>query len=284
MIGIDISNYQSSISISKNANYIDFVIVKATEGKSFTDKSFHSHIEQIIANDKLIGAYHFARPDLHGTVKLMEDEADYFIKVCQDADIIGKAILVLDWEREPYSNKDLILAWLNRVVQSTGVTPFIYGSKSKLTTTAFKSLINDWPIWMAVWPSIKQIPISGAMEWAVSNYPSNTVIPWEIWQFSAKGVLDGFTGDVDLDYTHMNQEQWRYYAKSVFYNNKNISDSEHISEDMRWAIEVGLFSGFTDGTFRPKDPLTREHAATLLRREYDIIMKDMWDAIRTYYK
>ena len=46
MNGIDISIYQKSIDLSKVA--CDFVIVKATEGKTYKDSSFFNHINTAI--------------------------------------------------------------------------------------------------------------------------------------------------------------------------------------------------------------------------------------------
>lgn len=46
---------------------------------------------------------------------------------------------------------------------------------------------------------------------------------------------------------------------------------EQLSDDMKWAIETGLFVGYGDGKYGPKDNLTREQLATVLRRYTDYI-------------
>lgn len=260
MIGIDISNWQSGINLSKDDKYIDFGIVKATEGKGFTDKSFSSHIDQLTKLDKLIGCYHFARPDLNKSISGMEAEAQWFVDTVKSKGIIGKAILVLDWETEPMDREDLINAWMNKVVQLTGISPFIYGSRSKLTTTVFKNLINKWPIWMAAWPTIASQKIESAEGYVIDHLASREKVNWKIWQFSSTGKLNGFTGNVDLDYTDMSKEEWLSYAGF------KPQEDEHISDDMKWAIDVGLIKGYGNGKYGPKDPLTREQAATLFRR------------------
>lgn len=262
MIGIDISNYQKGIDFTKD-NF-DFCIVKATEGIGFTDKSFSNHIDQLTKLTKLIGCYHFARPDLHPTIQSMESEADWFVSVVKEKGLIGNAILVLDWEREPFDKEELIVAWLSRVVQLTGVVPFIYGSRSKLTTTSFKNLTKTWPVWMAVWPSTQKLNFADAGEFLIKHMASKDKVNWKIWQFSSTGKLNGFSGDVDLDYTDISESDWWAYAGSADVEVKE-EPKEKISDDMQWCIDNGIFAGYGNGKYGPKDPLTREQAATLIR-------------------
>lgn len=43
-------------------------------------------------------------------------------------------------------------------------------------------------------------------------------------------------------------------------------DDTH-AEGIRWAADRGLIEGFSDGTFRPGDPVTRGQLATILHRQ-----------------
>lgn len=53
--------------------------------------------------------------------------------------------------------------------------------------------------------------------------------------------------------------------------NSNIGNKkEELSEDMQWAIETGLIQGYGNGQYGPKDYLTREQLATVLRRFYSL--------------
>ena len=56
--GIDISNHQSNIDLSKVA--CDFVIIKATEGKSYVSPSCDKQFQQALNLGKKLGIYHFA--------------------------------------------------------------------------------------------------------------------------------------------------------------------------------------------------------------------------------
>lgn len=255
MYGMDISSHQRNLDLTKGT--YDFAIIKATEGVGFTDKTFHEFAVQLTELDKLVGCYHFARPDLHGTVSEMENEADWFIHKVKEEGLLNKAILVLDWEREPMDREDLIKAWVLRVESQTGITPFIYGSLSKMRGWKNWWVMSHCPIWVAVWRSTRRYRV-GANPGLVT--PDKT-INWSIWQYSSTGQFPGFSGNVDLDYCELNRETW---LKMAGYKDEPVK--EVINNDMKWAIDMGLFTGYENGLYSPKDHLTREQAATLFRR------------------
>lgn len=253
LYGMDISSYQGKLDLTKG-NY-DFAIIKATEGTGLIDKSFKQFSEQLTELNKLIGAYHFARPDLHGTVSGMKDEARFFCDVVTDSAISGNTIVVLDWETEPMDNPDLIEAWVREVEWRLNITPFIYGSKSKLIKWKDYAVVKNHPLWVAVWPNIYRYTVG---QDPMLTKPSISPNGWAIWQYSSTGQYPGFNGNVDLDCSVLTPDEWRKYT-----GNKK---KEEISTDMQWAINNGLFLGYEDKTYKPGDYLTREQLATVLRR------------------
>ena len=56
--GIDISNWQPDIDLSKVAS--DFVIVKTTEGTDYVSPVADTQIQQALKLNKLVGVYHYA--------------------------------------------------------------------------------------------------------------------------------------------------------------------------------------------------------------------------------
>lgn len=252
MYGIDISHYQKDISIP--ALNSEFVIVKATEGIGYKDPSFDYFCSELEKTDKLVGFYHFARPDKRPNIIGMEQEADWFIEVVRSTKLYEKAILVLDWEREPFDKEELVAAWLDRVYARTRKFSFIYGSRSKLNNWSNWGIMNKYPIWMAIWPNTKNYEegIDPGLDDPITNFK------YKIWQYSSTGRQAGKNFNIDLDYTDMTLDGWYGYA--------NYLEIEDISDDMEWAIEMGLFKGYPDGKYHPHDPLTREQAASVLRR------------------
>ncbi|KAI4086880.1 MAG: hypothetical protein LQ344_007206 [Seirophora lacunosa] len=61
--GFDISHYQASVNFGAAYNSgARFVIIKATEGTTYTDPSFSSHYTSATSAGLIRGGYHFARP------------------------------------------------------------------------------------------------------------------------------------------------------------------------------------------------------------------------------
>lgn len=266
MYGIDISNYQKTLDLTK-FNF-DFAMVKATEGRNNKCPVFETQVEQLTRLNKLIGCYHYARPDLNGTVSLMQEEAANFVAAIRKMGLLGKAILVLDWEQSPTNRYDLAKAWLDKVEDLTGVTPFIYASTS--TIRANKSFYTAWPLWVAAWPSTGKVNHPAGIEWITNQCPHD--IPWLIWQYTSNGAVNGYSGRVDLDYTTLTESSWDDFATAGIKEAKKEGVIEELTDDMKWAINNGLMKGYFDGTYRPTEPLTRQAAATLLRRLYNLVM------------
>lgn len=195
MKGIDISNWQNGIDVSKVPS--DFVIVKATEGNYYISEDFERQTKQVIQCGKCLGFYHYANG---GDAK---EEANFFVNNIKD--YIGKGILVLDWESgsNPLFGKDDLnwcKTWCSQVENKTGVKPFIYIQQS-----AMHKVGNDYPLWVA--------------QYADNNPTGYQDNPWNeesykchIRQYSSSGRLDGYNGNLDLNKAYMTKEEWNKFA------------------------------------------------------------------------
>ena len=83
MNGIDISNWQNGINL--DAVPYDFIIAKATQGKTYVSPDCARQVEQARARGKLFGVYHYI--DGSGAI----GEADFFIDNIKNW--IGKGVL-----------------------------------------------------------------------------------------------------------------------------------------------------------------------------------------------
>lgn len=201
MNGIDISRW-NPVDLSKVP--CEFVIVKATQGTGYVSPTYKSQIAQADSLGKLLGVYHYASSG--GAIA----EAKHFLDTVKD--YIGRAILCLDWEGDQnvnFKNPEYALSWLRYVKQETGITPFIYMSKS--VCRQYASVWDaSFPLWCAQYKN--QQP---------SGYQEN---PWTdakgfgawdsplLFQYSSKGQLDGYSGNLDLDKAYINAEVWKAYA------------------------------------------------------------------------
>lgn len=196
--GIDISRYQNGINIASLD--IDFVICKATEGIGYTDNCCDKFYQTAKNASKKLGVYHYARPDLGNSAT---DEADYFLK--ETTGYHKEAILVLDWEAGDLGNVSWAKAWLDRVYEKTGVKPMIYMSESPANSYDWSSVVNgDYGVWVAKY---------GSNNGQQGTKPSAKDWPFiAMWQYTSKGSLSGYNGNLDLDIFYGDKTAWDKYA------------------------------------------------------------------------
>lgn len=198
--GIDISHHQRGIN--SYGSDVDFVIIKATEGVGYVDEQCDRLYQQAKKDGKLLGVYHFARPDLNNSAIA---EADWFIKNIQG--YIKEAILVLDWESGYLGNVAWVKAFLDRVKEKTGVKALLYASRSPINSFNWSSVADaDYGLWVADY---------GANTGQAGNKP---VVKWwpfyVLWQYTSRGRISGYSGNVDMNYFYGDAETWRKYANS----------------------------------------------------------------------
>lgn len=139
--GIDVSSYQKNLNVA--AYPCDFVICEATEGTWYVNPVCDAHYQQAKASGKLLGVYHYARPD---TGNSAADEADYFLGNIKG--YIGEAVLALDLECAGWQNfSTWAKAWLNRVYEKTGIRPLFYSPGAGFQN--FKDMLNagNYGVW-----------------------------------------------------------------------------------------------------------------------------------------
>lgn len=189
--GIDISHHNKYQIFPKNGkpqlvlSKHDFIIMKATEGKTYVDPCLDDYLQQL-APDQLYGFYHFARPERNRA----KDEAKHF------CDTIGRygesAILVLDWEAQAVSQPiEWALEWMQYVEKVYGKKPLIYCS-SWYTKKLKPLLENNNGLWVAHYTNKKQP--------TVYTYPT-----FALWQYSSEPY--------DKDVFNGTRKQWLKYAE-----------------------------------------------------------------------
>ncbi len=209
MNGIDISNWQRDINLS--AVKADFVIVKATEGIGYVDKSCDMLFQKALSLGKKLGFYHFARPTANNDPIR---EADFFYENCKG--YFGKAIPILDWEAENKQNVAYAKAWLDRVYQRSGVKPVIYMSESVVNSYDWSSVANaDYGLWVA-----KYRDNATDYNYNMANAGSHPKVKWWkfycMWQWTSTGRLDGYGYNLDCNVFYGDWATWdKYVGKST---------------------------------------------------------------------
>lgn len=182
--GIDVSHHNNLDRILSIIDKPDFCIIKASEGKTFTDNKYKHNIQLCQERDIPLGFYHYARPENNIPV----DEAKNFLS--KIAPYIGKSILALDWEGTALKYPiEWALDFLNYIYAQTGVRPLIYCQAS--ATPYLKKLYDaNYGLWVAHYTRLPA-PKIGA-------YPF-----WSFWQYATP--THNYTGKECLcDYNYFN--------------------------------------------------------------------------------
>ena len=217
--GIDVSRWQGTINWNNvKADGIDFAFVKATEGVDFVDVKFHANMQGAIAAGVYIGPYHFARLDsLNGVPFTSYDGSPFapgsapYLDAVSEANDFLDAIMpyydtglhlppVADVERLPDFNstfleREFISNWVqlfsDTVNNSLGRRPIIYTSKFGANTRYTPAVASSHDLWLAWWKNSTSNPP------VTSDTPAWS--PWDFWQWTATGSVNGVGGNVDRD-------------------------------------------------------------------------------------
>ena len=202
LYGYDLSSFQS---VSTGDSAKDFIICKATEGTGYVDKMCDKHYQRAKKKGKLLGVYHFARPDLNKGTAGAKAEAAYFVKNIKG--YIKQAILVLDWEQPGTTGQvSWAKAWLDEVYRLTKVRPLIYMSASVVNGNNWSSIASNYGLWIAGYPSTynKKNPPTPTVK--AMPYKTGAWKFWAIWQYSSSA------GTLDRNIANMDKKGWNAYA------------------------------------------------------------------------
>ena len=198
--GVDVSRYQGKIDwkqvakIRQDTLCISFAFIKATQGKTYSDRFYSYNMKEARENNIICGAYHYYEPDLNS-----EKQAENFISLVELK--VGDLPPVLDIEEQsPYGQDNMVRGiknWLEIVEKHYGIKPIIYTSncfhKDFLSGEEFKK----YPFWIAHYYE-KKLKTS-------SN--------WIFWQHTDKAHVNGISAYVDLSVFNGNLEELRDLCK-----------------------------------------------------------------------
>jgi GH25 family lysozyme M1 (1,4-beta-N-acetylmuramidase) len=155
--GVDVSGHQTLEQVRTLAADADvaFVIVKATEGETWTSPDYAT--QRTASGAKFLGAYHFAWPNQDPA-----KEATHFLAT---AALKPGQLALLDMERaeagESWATRvAYALAWLDAVKAATGAAPLLYLNWSWIKAMRTAATADQWkrltayPLWLADWSGV----------------------------------------------------------------------------------------------------------------------------------
>lgn len=193
-IGIDVSYFQDNIDWNKVKKAgIDFVMLRmgfrgySEEGKLVVDEKFHQYMEQAQAAGLETGIYFFSQAVNEEEAR---EEAEFVHQECKDYKLSYP--VAFDTEKikgdtartdqlKPEELTDITIAFCEKI-KEYGYEPMIYANAKWLTTKLQLERLTAYPVWYA---DYQKTPL----------YP----YPFEMWQYTETGQIDGIEGNVDLN-------------------------------------------------------------------------------------
>lgn len=187
--GVDISAYQVDVDMLKlKEQGIQFVYIKATEGRSHVDDYFARNWQNAKDANLLAGAYHFFNFESSGI-----EQATNFINSVGES-LEGRLLPAIDLEiygeeRPILPDRDKLSRELRSMLDALeaqyGVKPIIYAQKDFYDK--YLTDFSEYPRW------IRDVYLPAKLK---------NGNDWLIWQYNDRGQLDGYSGGekyIDLD-------------------------------------------------------------------------------------
>lgn len=183
MTGVDLSNYQASLSMDVlKSNGLSFAILKATESTTLSDRSFARHHDEGMELGIPMGAYCYS----HATnVEQARSEAAFILHVVDGRELpLGIYMDVETDAQMALSNSQLqeVVHAFCQVIRNGGYRPGLYGSEYR---TWYKIDRNRLP--------------NDIIKW-VAHYGKAPAFDCDLWQSTDQHRIDGYNGNLDYDH------------------------------------------------------------------------------------
>ncbi|MCM1110671.1 MAG: hypothetical protein NC336_05645 [Clostridium sp.] len=178
--GIDVSNHNGYIDfLQVAADGYSFVFIKATEGASFRDASFHTNFHNARRAGLAVGVYHFFRFDRPG----QEQAINLLHALRGKTTDLPVVIDVEEWTNPSNELDERVVGRLREMTDylgARGIPTAIYTNRK-----GFDRYISD--------------RMSGSTLWICRfQYPDDD-LRWTFWQYTHRGEVWGIRGRVDLN-------------------------------------------------------------------------------------
>ena len=190
--GIDVASWQhpSGAGIdfrSVLASGAQFVLIKASQGATYTNPYYAADRSAALAAGMIVGAYDYANPARSPSV-----EATHFLAVTGGRFATDTLPPVLDLEQtgghSPAAVSAWALTWLRVVQHATGRVPMVYSNTYFITRQmSADPALAHYRLWYACYTD--RMPQTGPGAWLRAG--------WTFWQYTPRAAIPGVQGSVD---------------------------------------------------------------------------------------
>ncbi|TMP26443.1 hypothetical protein CWB99_19260 [Pseudoalteromonas rubra] len=182
VLGIDVSHYQGVVDWQQVAQTgVQFVYIKATDGITYRDPEFYSHLKGAQAAGLQTGAYHFFEPD-DDPIK----QADNFMTTVQGLELTLMPMLDVEItsNRSSQQISSGVAKFIAAVEQRTGCQTILY-SYGDYWQQNLSAQFAGQPFWLADYAASPSVPEQAQA--------------WWLWQYSDSARVPGVKTQVDMD-------------------------------------------------------------------------------------
>lgn len=181
MRAIDVSRWQGDINWAAVQAPIAIIKMSGGDDGLYLDSKANRNYAGAKAAGKAIGMYHFA-----GGKNAIE-EADYFVRACSPLE--KNDVLILDWEVQHPDPVGWCVAFIQRVIDQTGIRPMIYMNSNTASVNNWQRVVDmNVGLWVAHYGLGPN-----------DNVPVGKFPTYIMHQYTSGGSEPGIAGRVDVN-------------------------------------------------------------------------------------
>lgn len=199
--GVDVSVHNGNIDWQKVKNVADFAIIRCGYGQDYSyqdDEKFEANMQGCIRNNIPVEVYLYSYADSEGRAS---SEAEHVMRLCNKYkknirkiwyDVEDNSVFnqIVDGTLSKEKMGQIIDTFSNKLKKS-GYKVGLYTYSYALNNYLPSNINNKYDIWIANYPGT-------AKDIFDATYASFKTI-YEMWQFTSSGIVNGISGNVDLN-------------------------------------------------------------------------------------
>lgn len=222
---IDVSFYQKTIDWEKVKSQIDGAILRVGYGgnqKNQDDKQFIRNANECTRLGIPFGVYIYSYAN---TIEKAKSEAGHVLRLIKGYKLSYPVYLDLEDRKTMTCSKKMIGDMAEvfcKKIKETGYYPAIYANKYWFESILTDSRFNNWDRWVAQYSS-------------KCTYKGK----YSMWQYSSKGIVNGISGNVDMNYCYVDYPSIINGRTQVLVN---IPDEEVQNQFKPYKVKINVSS------------------------------------------
>lgn len=191
LLGIDVSEHNGKINWdAMKRNGIKFAVIRSSYGHFVEDQQFRRNVNECDRVGMPYGLYHYSYV---ATQEQMKAEASGFIRLCKSCKPSYPCFIDMEdsdgWKKQMGVSDEMnikVCYYTCSELEANGFYAGIYANLDWWVNHLNSTSLDRFDKWVAQWAS-------------VNTYTK----PYQMWQFTSDGHVDGHEGRLDMDYSYV---------------------------------------------------------------------------------